>query len=163
MATTELKENIYHTRLEPIEECVGYEEIPQIPVYILDKRTPETWWNDAFGRPLCVILEVAEAEKHGLSTEHNCQYQIGDLGIYEVPTLMACGLMEKIESGELLAHYTYNDANGEYAGYSGEVPLVILTNKDGEKVFVSVDDDIERMFDMHEESGGHWTECSLDY
>jgi len=66
------KESPYLIHNEPIMEGAGYEEIPLIPIYVLDKRTPETWWDDASGRPFCVILEVAEAEKFGLSTSLEC-------------------------------------------------------------------------------------------
>jgi len=78
--------------------------------------------------------------------------------------LMACGLMEKVESGELLAHYSYNDANAdEEPGYSGEVPLIVMKNKDGEKVFISVNDDIEDLIDKHNYDGRDWSEWRLDY
>ena len=146
-------EKPYLIHYEPITEIVGFDEIPLVPIYILDRRTHPMYCME---RPFCVILEVAEAEKHGLSTSFFCWYQIGKFGIYEVPHLIDMGLMDKVESGELLAYYAENDfVNHEY---SGEVPLIIGKNN-GKQCFVAVNDNIERIIDKHNDDEGiDWRE-----
>jgi len=153
-------ETPYLIHHEPIMECVDFEEIPLVPIYILDRRTAP--WDDCFGRPLCVILEVAEAEKHGLNASTYLTFQLGEFGIYELPTIMwrdretGSNIMDKIVSGELLAYYAENDfVNHEY---SGEVPLIIGKNN-GEQCFVAVNDNIERIIDKHNDDEGiDWRE-----
>jgi len=143
MATTELKENPYNTQLKPIMECVGYDEVVELPIYVLDiDGNP---MNDAFGNILGFILEVEQANKYGLRSRDQFDSKNGDydtlLGFYGLPETPD-HIYEKIASGELLAHYAHND---QEEGYSGEEQIMICL-KDGKQFWMVLNDDTDEQF-----------------
>ena len=156
----DLDESPYIIHYEPIMECVGFEEIPMLPEYIFDRR--KDVWDDCFGRPFCYILKVADANKYGLHPSKTITNKDGEFGIYEAPMLINLGMMEKIESGELLAYYAYNDVHPELT-YSGhDCPLLVMKNKDGEDVFVAVNEEIDSLIESSwEDDNTQWYDIKL--
>ena len=137
------KKSPYLKTYEPIMVHKGYDEVPLVPEYILNRMT---WAGDSMGMVFCYILKVADADKFGiprpLITITNKE---GEFGIYEAPTLLSIGghdLLEKIETGDLEAHYAYNDLHPEKTYSGNECSLIVCKNKDDEDVIVAMNDEM---------------------